>query len=212
MFTGLVSEIGVIRSIDRVSAHLRLVMHAPVTAAETAVGESINISGACQTVTGVGGDEFSVDTIPETMKKTTLGDLRPGSRVNLEPSLKPTDRLGGHIVSGHVDCVGTVYDTTRHASAIEITVAFPDQYGNLIVSQGSVAIDGISLTVAEVIDNRFRVAVIPTTWEATTLSDLRAGSKVNLEFDMIGKYVVRFLASSKSENEIDETMLRNLGY
>ena len=212
MFTGLVSEIGMIRSIHKVSAHLRLVVRAPRIAAETAIGESINISGACQTVTGIQGDEFSVDTMPETVRKTTLGGLRTGTRVNLEQSLRPTDRLGGHIVSGHVDCLGTVRDTTRLSSAIEMVVEYPARHGDLVVPQGSIAIDGISLTVAELTQNTFKVAVIPTTWEATTLPDLKPGSKVNLEFDMIGKYVVHFLASRKSESKIDEQMLKNLGY
>ncbi len=212
MFTGLVSEIGTVKSASKTASHLRLVLRAPKTASETELGASINIDGACQTVSSLNGDEFSVDTIPETLKKTTLGDLKIGSRVNLEQALRASDRLGGHIVSGHIDCVGTVREIIKQPSKIEIRIAYPVEHRNLVAPQGSIAVDGISLTIAELSRDAFKIAIIPTTWEETTFAELRSGSKVNLEFDIIGKYVVRFLSRSGSESKIDEQMLRELGY
>ncbi len=212
MFTGLVSEIGVVRQTVRVSTHLRLTIHAPMIASEASTGDSVNISGACQTISAVDGDRFSVDTVPETLKKTTLGDLRIGNRVNLEQAVRPSDRLGGHIVSGHVDCVGTVRELIKQSSSIEVVVAFPDDFENLVVPQGSISIDGISLTVAALNRGLLRVAVIPTTWEMTTLPELNPGSRVNLEFDVIGKYVVRYMERRKAESRVDERILREFGY
>lgn len=212
MFTGLVSEIGTVRSTTKTAAHLRLVIRAPKTASATELGASINIDGTCQTVSSLNGDEFSVDTIPETLKKTTIGNLKIGSRVNLEQALRVSDRLGGHIVSGHIDCVGTVREIIKQSSKIEIQIAFPVEHRNLVAPQGSIAVNGISLTIAELSRDTFRIAIIPTTWEETTFAELRPGSKVNLEFDIIGKYVVRFLSRNGSESKIDEQMLRELGY
>jgi riboflavin synthase len=212
LFTGLVSEIGTVKSTTKTAAHLRLVIRAPKTASETELGASININGACQTVSSLNGDEFSVDTIPETLKKTTLGDLKIGNLVNLEQALRASDRLGGHIVSGHIDCVGTVREIIKQSSKIEIRIAYPVEHRNLVAPQGSIAVNGISLTIAELSRDAFKAAIIPTTWEETTLAELRSGSNVNLEFDIIGKYVVRFLARNGSESKIDEQMLRELGY
>jgi riboflavin synthase len=212
LFTGLISEKGAVKSVSRTAAHLTLVLSAPKTASETELGASVNIDGACQTVSGINGDEFSVDTIPETLKKTTLGDLKIGSRVNLEQALRASDRLGGHIVSGHVDCVGRVREIIKQSSKIEIEIAYPVEHRNLVAPRGSIAVNGVSLTIAELSREAFKVAIIPTTWEETTLSELRAGSDVNLEFDIIGKYVVQYLARNGSESKIDEQMLKELGY
>jgi riboflavin synthase len=212
LFTGLVSEIGKVKSASKAAAHMRLVIHAPKTASETELGASINIDGACQTVSSLNGDEFSVDTIPETLKKTTLGDLKIGSRVNLEQALRASDRLGGHIVSGHIDCVGTVREIIKQSSRIEVQIAYPVEHRNLVAPQGSIAVNGISLTIAELSRDGFKVAIIPTTWEKTTLAELRQKSNVNLEFDIIGKYVVRYLAPKGSGSKIDERMLREFGF
>ena len=212
MFTGIITEIGTIKSTAQVSTHLRLTIHAPKTASETAPGESININGACQTVVDISGETFSVDTIPETLKKTTLGELNVENQVNLEQAMRPTDRLGGHIVTGHIDCVGAVREIRKQSSTIEIKVAFPHEFRELVVSQGSVALNGISLTVADLRPDEFTVAIIPTTWKTTTLPELRPGSRVNLEFDIIGKYIARFLTHRKTDTKINEQMLRELGY
>ncbi|MFH1893866.1 MAG: riboflavin synthase [Candidatus Zixiibacteriota bacterium] len=212
MFTGLVTEIGTIQSTHRTSSGLRLVVRAPRTVSEAALGDSIDINGACQTAMNISGDAFSVDTVPETLKKTTLGELRIGSRVNLEQAVKASDRLGGHIVSGHIDCVGTVVRARKLPTAIELAVSFPEEFADLVVPQGSIAIDGVSLTVAALKKNECTVAIIPTTWEMTTLSDLKSGSRINLEFDVMGKYIVNYLRRRNATSGIDENKLRELGY
>jgi len=212
LFTGLVTEIGTVQSTSRTSSGQRLVVRAPGTASETALGDSVDINGACQTVMNISGDTFSVDTIPETLKKTTLGELKVGSRVNLEQAVKASDRLGGHIISGHIDCVGTVVRARKLPTVIELKVSFPSEFTDLIVPQGSVALDGVSLTVAALNQNEFTVAIIPTTWEMTTLSDLKSGSRINLEFDIMGKYIVNYLRRRNATSGIDENKLRELGY
>jgi len=212
LFTGLVTEIGTVQSTSRTSSGQRLVVRAPGTASETALGDSVDINGACQTVMNISGDTFSVDTIPETLKKTTLGELKVGSRVNLEQAVKASDRLGGHIISGHIDCVGTVVRARKLPTVIELKVSFPSEFTDLIVPQGSVALDGVSLTVAALNQNEFTVAIIPTTWEMTTLSDLKSGSRINLEFDIMGKYIVNYLRCRNATSGIDENKLRELGY
>lgn len=212
MFTGLITETGKIQAVQRIATHVRLTVVAPVTASETTPGASININGACQTVTEISGDCFSVDTIAETLSKTTLGDLKIGSRVNLEQAMRPTDRMGGHIVQGHVDCVGTVKSVVERSSVIEISIGYPKNYSNLVVPQGSISIDGVSLTIAKLDDTNLVVAIIPTTWRDTTLSDLKSGSRVNLEFDILGKYVARMISKKNNNSTIDITTLEQLGY
>ncbi len=212
MFTGIITEIGIVHSVRHESSHLRLIVEAPKTASETALGESIDINGACQTVVSIDGNTFAVDTVRETLKKTTLGRLTSGSRVNLEQAIRPTDRLGGHIVSGHVDCIGTVRNVRKDSADKTIEVTFPDEFVDLVVPQGSITIDGVSLTVASLEKNMMRVAVIPTTWKMTTLSGLISGSSVNLEFDLIGKYVMKYMNRNEPHSQIDEDRLRELGF
>ena len=212
MFTGLVSEVGSVSSSTRTASGLRLTIKAPQTASETSLGASININGACQTVASMDESTFSVDTIPETIKKTTLGNLKIGDKVNLEQALRPTDRMGGHIVAGHVDCVGKVNKVLLQSGVIELTITYPSEYDNLLVAQGSIAIDGVSLTVASLEAGSFKVAIIPSTWEMTNLSCLNSGIPVNLEFDIIGKYVARLAGSQNESAGIDEKYLRELGY
>lgn len=212
MFTGLISEIGTIRASRRTGSGIQLVIHAPQTASETALGDSININGACQTVTALSGDTFSVDTIPETLKKTTLGDLKSGSLANLEQAVKASDRLGGHIVSGHIDCVGRVRTVSKSREAVELSVTFPDESADFVVPQGSIALDGVSLTVARLDHDALTVAIIPTTWEMTTLSSLKSGSSVNVEFDLMGKYIINFLRRRNASSAINEHRLREMGY
>lgn len=212
MFTGLVSEIGSVKAIRRTATGLQLVINAPQTASETALGESININGACQTVTAINGNTFSVDTIPETLKKTTLGKLKSGSHVNLEQAVKASDRLGGHIVSGHIDCVGSVKRVNKTSEAIELSIIFPADFADLVVPQGSIALDGVSLTVARLEHDTLTVAIIPTTWEMTTLSTLKAGSDINMEFDLMGKYIINFLRRRNASSGVTEHKLREMGY
>jgi len=161
-------------------------------ASELVLGESVCTQGACLSVVELGKDRFSVTAVAETLRRTSLGDLRAGHEVNLERSLRLADRLGGHMVTGHVDATGRV-DSTRSGVAESILkVSFPADYGPLVVEKGSIAIDGVSLTVVEAGAKHITVALIPHTCELTTLGSVQVGEKVNLEFDLVAKYLLRF--------------------
>ena len=182
MFTGLIEELG---SLDgRDGARFRFA--SAVVADDARLGDSIAVNGCCLTVVELGPGLWSADVVDETLTRTTLGDLRPGDTVNLERPVRVTDRLGGHIVQGHVDGVGEVVSPVP-----DLVVATPAI--RYLVEKGSVAVDGVSLTVVDVTDHHFRVAVIPHTAEVTTLGRLHAGDRVNLEFDILAKYVERLL-------------------
>lgn len=191
MFTGLVECMGRVRLIEPSGAGRVLTIDAPF-ASELSEGESVNIDGACQSVVDIKGNSFSVVSIPETLKRTTLGSCRPGQSVNLERALRYSDRLGGHMVSGHVDCTGRVTEIRQGRSEHVIHVSFPADYAALLVEKGSVAIGGVSLTVVEASYAQFSVAIIPHTLTSTTLGDFRVGDAVNLEFDLVAKYLLRF--------------------
>ncbi|CUS97747.1 riboflavin synthase, partial [Candidatus Kryptonium thompsonii] len=151
------------------------------------------INGVCLTVFERQTDRFKVEAVEETIKKTNLGDLKTGDLVNLELSLKLEERLGGHIVLGHVDTTGTIKSIKKLKNSWIFEIEFPEKFGRYIISEGSIAVDGISLTVAELDANRFKVSIIPFTWENTNLKFRKVGDRVNLEFDFFGKYVERFL-------------------
>jgi len=180
------------------------------------VDESVSINGVCQTVVSCSPDSFEVDTVEETLAKTTLGFLREGALVNLERALRPMDRMGGHFVLGHVDISAAVKGVRDLGSSREITIPFPAAFGPYIVSAGSIAIDGVSLTVACLEGDFFTVAVIPYTVAHTTIASLKTGSMVNLEFDILGKYVARRFqtpaASSVETSSMDEAWLRQQGF
>jgi riboflavin synthase len=183
MFTGLIEELGSLAS--RHGARFTFAAELVITDAN--IGDSIAVNGCCLTVVALTSTEWAADVVDETLSRTTLGGLAPGDPVNLERPVRLSDRLGGHVVQGHVDGVGEVV-----APAPDLVVATPDT--RYLVEKGSVAVDGVSLTVAEVGENRFRVAIIPHTAEVTTLGRLQAGDRVNLEFDILAKYVERLLA------------------
>ena len=201
MFTGIVEEIGVVREIQRGSKSSRLTIGADIVLDGTKVGDSICTSGVCLTATSVTGSAFTADVMAETMRRTKLGDLKPGSPVNLERALQPTSRLGGHIVSGHIDGTGTIARMEREDNAVWVTVEAPPQLLRYIIEKGSIAIDGISLTVAAVSENSFQVSVIPHTGGATTLLRQQVGDTVNLECDLIGKYVEKLLGLAQDDKE-----------
>jgi len=182
MFTGLIEELGSLASRDGA----RFIFAAEVVTADARIGDSIAVNGCCLTVVELGPGWWAADVVDESLGRTTLGGLAPGHPVNLERPVRLSDRLGGHVVQGHVDGVGRVV-----SPAPDLVVATPDT--RYLVEKGSVAVDGVSLTVAEVDDERFRVAVIPHTAAVTTLGGLRAGDGVNLEFDILAKYVERLL-------------------
>lgn len=192
MFTGIIEELGTVGAMDRRSDSIRLTIEAKKVLEGTQLGDSIAVNGICLTVTSLGPSYFTADVIHETMRRTGLADVRSGSQVNLERALQVGSRLGGHIVSGHIDGVGRIISITTDGIAKVIRIGIPDTMAPFIVEKGSIAIDGISLTVAAVTPDSFTVSIIPHTMANTTLLTKREGSIVNLETDMIGKYVHNF--------------------
>jgi len=194
MFTGIIEELGQIVSIDRLEQGKRLIVSGNIVTGDLENGESVAVNGVCLTALEVTPDSFAADVSPETLSRTTLGDLSVGSRVNLERAVTPSSRLGGHIVQGHVDGRGTFIGADDQGDFRTVRIGFPLGIAKYLVFKGSVAVDGISLTIASLADNYLEIAVIPKTWEATNLSTLNTGDAVNLEVDMIAKYVERLLA------------------
>jgi riboflavin synthase len=197
MFTGIVEATGSIADVKSVSGGLRLRIETGLSKA-LAPGASLAVNGVCLTVVVIDGSHVLADIGPETVRVTTLGGLQRGQRVNLERPLPADGRLDGHFVLGHVDAVGLVTDLRAEADSHWVTIQFPPALAPYFIRKGSVAVDGVSLTVAGLGDREFDVQVIPYTWEHTTLRHLRSNDKVNLECDMIGKYVVRALEARKS--------------
>ena len=193
MFTGIIEELGTIRSIRRGAASAVLSIGAEAVLSDLRIGDSVAVNGVCLTATGVDGSGFTADVMHETLRRSSLGALGPGSRVNLERAIAADGRSGGHIVSGHIDGTGTIAERRRDDNAVWYTVSAPPALLRYIVEKGSVAIDGISLTVASVEADRFSVSVIPHTAAVTLLGAKGPGDVVNLETDIIGKYVERLL-------------------
>ena len=193
MFTGIVEEMGTIRQIQRGRASAVLTIGAHKVLEDAHIGDSIAVNGICLTVTSLGGGAFTADVMHETLRRTSLSGLAPGSRVNLERAMAADGRFGGHIVSGHVDGVGIVADIRRDDNAIWYTFRTDPKVLRYIVEKGSITIDGISLTVAVVTTDSFKVSIIPHTAKVTTLGERKTGDKVNLENDIIGKYVEKLL-------------------
>jgi riboflavin synthase len=201
MFTGIVTEIGLVDRLERLGGGVRLTIRAPQTAAGLQVKDSVAVSGVCQTVVGVDGERFRVEAVEETVRKTTLGGLVVGARVNLELPLRLSDRIGGHLVSGHVDCVGTIQEIDPQVSSHLIRIGYPAEYGRYLIPVGSIAVDGISLTVARLEGQSMTISVIPHTYEHTTLGNVKRGAKVNLEFDMVGKYIEKMVQQGDGGGE-----------
>ncbi len=193
MYTGIMKSSGRVVGTDPLGSGMRFRIEAPEVCRELAAGDSVLVSGLSQSVVERGETDFTIETSAELLSKTTLSDLHPGSPVNLELALRSTDRLGGHVVQGHVDCVGSVVVIERRPSSWLLSVEFPSSFSRLVVSTGSVAVDGISMPVAGTQGNRFALSIDPEAMAQTTLSRLVLGSRVNIEFDVIGKYVDRIL-------------------
>jgi riboflavin synthase len=192
MFTGIIEEVGEVAELKPTAAGFRLRLTSELTPALTP-GESLAVNGVCLTVVSSGQDGVHMDVSPETVRVSALGSLKRGSLVNLERSMRAESRIGGHFVQGHVDATGNVEEIRRDGDSWWLTVKFPPAHAGLIVRKGSIAVDGISLTVAGVDDKRFDVQVIPFTWKHTNLRTVKVHDVVNLEFDLIGKYVLRAL-------------------
>jgi riboflavin synthase len=190
MFTGLIEAVATVARVDAVPSGYRLRLDTPL-GADFQLGESVSVDGVCLTVTACDAAGWEADVGPETARITTLGALQPGQRVNLERSMRAESRFGGHLVQGHVDATGQVLAVRPDGESHWIEVAFPEPLSPLFVPKGSVAVNGVSLTVATLDEGRFSVMIIPFTWAHTSLSGLRPGAQVNLECDMVGKYVAR---------------------
>lgn len=212
MFTGIIEEIGKIKAIRRGSKSVELEIEATKVLEGTRVGDSIATNGVCLTVTKLGSNQFSADVMPETMHRSSLGILKPGDHVNLERALCLNSRLGGHLVAGHVDGVGKIVDKKRDDNAIWLTVSASSDILHYIIEKGSITIDGVSLTVAYVDRSVFKVSIIPHTQEETTLISKRVGAVVNLENDMIAKYVEKLLGAHKPEGGLSLEFLQANGF
>lgn len=207
MFTGLIEALGTVQRIETEGAGKRLVV-AATWAAELALGESVSVNGACLTVVGSDIDSCQFQAGPETLQRTNLGELRPGDRVNLERSMRLGDRLGGHLVQGHVDGMGQIGDRLRQGDWELVWFSCPSALSAQMAPKGSVAVDGVSLTLVDVADGRFSVALIPHTLAQTTLGFKKTGATVNLETDLIAKYVWKCLQAGGVTIE----MLRRAGF
>ena len=194
MFTGIIEELGKVRDLEQRGENARLVIEAHIVIEDTKHGDSIAVNGVCLTALDIQKDSFAADVSEETLARSTLGSLRPGTPVNLERAVTPATRLGGHIVQGHVDARGSFAGVEDHGESWTVRVAFPKEIARYLVFKGSVTVEGISLTIANLAEDYFEVAIIPKTWEVTNLSHLKSGDSVNLEVDVIGKYVERLLA------------------
>jgi riboflavin synthase len=198
VFTGIVRERGRVAAIDGGAEGVRLRVEAPATAAEVSVGDSVAVGGVCLTVVEIAAPQLSFDAVPETLGRTALGRLRPGAEVNVEPALRAGEPLGGHVMQGHVDGVGRVRSVEPEGDGSRIWIDAPPAVLRYCVEKGSIAVDGTSLTVAALDDAGFAVALIPHTLSETTLGALRPGDEVNLEADVLAKYVERLLPSTMS--------------
>jgi riboflavin synthase len=202
MFTGIITDVGTVEALEQ-RGDLRAVVKAHYETQTINDGASIACSGACLTVVDKGADWFAVDISKETLDHTTLGAWSVGSRINLERSLRIGDELGGHMVSGHVDGVATVLSLIDEGDSRRLTIRVPGRISRFIASKGSVALDGISLTVNEVEADVFGVNIIPHTWEETTLADVGPGSRLNVEIDMLARYVARLTEQVEATRDGD---------
>lgn len=211
MFTGLVEEIGIVKNIKPLGKGREIIISSKVINKELQIGDSVNVNGVCQTVETYDSNSFKVTAVEETLKKTNLGSLKVNDKVNLESSLTMSKKLGGHFVLGHIDTTGTISKIEKLTASWNLTVKYPKEYSKYLIHVGSIAIDGVSLTVAENSESDFSVAVIPHTWENTIFHSKKSGDSVNLEFDVLGKYVDNILnGKNKSGFTIDR--LKDLGY
>jgi len=215
MFTGIVEEMGAITSLDRTLAGTRMTILASTVMGDLKIGDSVSVNGICLTVVSTGDRDFSVEVSPETLSVTTLSHLTAGSPVNLERAMKLNERIGGHLVAGHVDGVGTIRSRHQEGNAVYFSIEAPEEILHYCVAKGSVTVDGISLTINEVADHSFSVAIIPHTAKVTTLGLKQVNDTVNLESDLIGKYVERLLQERsqlpKTTPIIDKDYLQKRG-
>jgi riboflavin synthase len=203
MFTGIVEELGTVAGVEDQGDAIRLTIHAEHVLADAGLGDSIAVNGCCLTVAERDGDTWTADVMQETLDKTSLAGVQPGDKVNLERAVTPTTRLGGHIVQGHVDGVGTIASRTPSEHWEAVDVSMPSELARYLVDKGSVAVDGVSLTVVEARADGFTVSLIPETLVRTTLGGRRPGDRVNLEVDILAKHVEKLLAAQATDGKDD---------
>lgn len=214
MFTGIVEEVGVVEKIERNDKSFKIDIKARIVTNNTNLGDSISVDGVCLTVTDIKSDKFSADIMAETIRKSSLNNIEVGRKVNLERAMCLNGRFGGHIVSGHIDGIGQIQSFINEDNAVWVSIKATEDILKYIVYKGSIAIDGISLTVAYIDDKCFKVSIIPHTKQVTTLLNKKVGDFVNLECDMIGKYIYKFMNDDNKEvkSNINENFLRNNGF
>lgn len=213
MFTGIIEELGKIQSFEKDDNGARIKISARIVTKDSNEGDSIAVNGVCLTALTIKPDSFAADVSQETLDRSTLGNLKIGSVVNLERAVMPSTRLGGHIVQGHVDARGKFIQATRQGDFWTVHIGFPREIAPYLVYKGSISVEGISLTIAELAEDYFSIAVIPKTWELTNLSSLKSGDEVNLEADVIAKYVERIMLYGQRKPEgITMEKLKNLGF
>ncbi len=212
MFTGIIEEIGTILAIKKGTRSAVLTVKAEKIMKDMHVGDSIAVNGVCLTVISFENGQFDADVMPETLNRSSLGRLKSGSHINLERAMAADGRFGGHIVAGHIDGTGTIHEIKRDDNAVWYTINAEDKIMRYIVEKGSVAIDGISLTVAQTEKNRFKVSIIPHTMQKTVLEEKKEGDIVNLENDCVGKYVEHLLGLEKKTDGITMDFLRENGF
>jgi len=213
MFTGIIEEVGTIQDSVKERGGIRLRISAPETSSQVGVNDSVAINGICQTVVRCDNSTFDVQAVEETLKKTAMGSYGNGQHVNLELPVRLSDRLGGHLVSGHVDTTGVVDNLERMESSLLVSISFPPEFARYCIPVGSITVDGVSLTIAALKESQVIVSLIPHTLEKTTLGSLSIASKVNLEFDLVGKYI-ESLTSGRGQREGSVTWekLQDWGY
>lgn len=211
MFTGLIEEIGTIEQIQKHRGALRFTISAKEVVKELAIDDSVALNGVCLTVVEFSKSNFQVEAVEETLNKTTFSSLKNGNQINLERSLRFSDRMGGHFVQGHVDAVGEVTAVQKQEGGILLSLKLPAHLLKYVISEGSITIDGVSLTIARLKENEITISLIPHTLEKTTLANLKVGDNVNIEVDLIGKYVERIL-TRPNQSKISEEWLQEMGY
>jgi len=213
MFTGIVEDKGKVSRIEHRGQEKRLILELPPHLTELQLGDSININGVCLTIVQKNEQGIELDLSLETLQKTALNELKEGDQVNLERALRLTDRLGGHIVTGHVDGIGEIVEKREERDFLQLKIRIPESVSRYVVQKGSIAIDGISLTVNEYQEGEIRMTLIPYTIEKTTLRQKRVGDRVNLEGDILGKYVEKFLdRGDKKPRQVDLSFLKEHGF
>jgi riboflavin synthase len=212
MFTGIIEEIGIVKSVRKGVKSFSMLITADVVASGLRQGDSVNTNGACLTVTSSGMNSFTVDVMPETMRMTNLGALKTGSPVNLERALQLSSRLGGHLVSGHIDGTGLIRQIKKEDNAVWITVKAGPEILKYMIPKGSVSLDGISLTVVHTEEGMFDVSLIPHTMGVTTLRDKKPGDMLNIECDLVAKYIEKFTGNPGSASRISPEFLDKYGF